>query len=164
MNGLTGKQKVFIDEYFVDFNATRAAERAGYAGSENTLSNVGWENLRKPKIASHIKARFQAQCMTADECLARLAKQARADLGDYIDVAGYVDIERLKKDGKTDLIKKYKMRHTLGGIAVEVEIHDQQRALELIGKAHGIFKEQQGPKIDVGVSVNFISNVNDDQL
>lgn len=143
MNGLTGKQKAFIDEYFVDFNATRAAQRAGYGGNENTLANIGSTNLIKPKIARHIAERFQAQCMTADECLARLGKQARADLGDYIDIAGYVDLERLKQDGLTDLIKKYKVTRTqLRGIRVEIEIHDQQRALELIGKAHGLFRER----------------------
>lgn len=51
----TTKQQRFID--FYDGNATDAARRAGYKGNDNTLAQVGDENLRKPKIAAAIKNR-----------------------------------------------------------------------------------------------------------
>ena len=50
---LTGKQKRFCEEYIWDFNATRAAKVAGY--SEDTASEMGYENLRKPQIQAEIK-------------------------------------------------------------------------------------------------------------
>lgn len=50
---LTGKQKQFIVEYLKDLNATQAAIRAGY--SENTADQMGFENLRKPKIHERIQ-------------------------------------------------------------------------------------------------------------
>lgn len=59
---LTDKQERFILEYLVDFNATQAAIRAGY--SEDTAYSIGWENLRKPEIASRIAT---AGAQTADE-------------------------------------------------------------------------------------------------
>lgn len=33
-NGLTDKQKRFVDEYLIDLNATQAAIRAGYSEDE----------------------------------------------------------------------------------------------------------------------------------
>lgn len=50
---LTKKQKLFIKEYLKDLNATKAAERAGY--SKNTAYAIGFENLKKPKIAERIQ-------------------------------------------------------------------------------------------------------------
>lgn len=50
---LTKKQQMFIIEYLKDLNATQAAIRAGY--SENTAYAMGFENLRKPKIAEQIQ-------------------------------------------------------------------------------------------------------------
>lgn len=51
-NGLTDKQKRFVDEYLIDLNATQAAIRAGY--SEKTAGAVGFENLKKPEIQEAI--------------------------------------------------------------------------------------------------------------
>lgn len=48
MGKLTEKQKLFVKEYLIDFNATRAAKAAGY--SEKTAYAMGKENLRKPQI------------------------------------------------------------------------------------------------------------------
>ena len=50
---MTNKQKAFIAEYLVDFNATQAAIRAGYG--ENTAYNSGYQNLRNPEIRAMIK-------------------------------------------------------------------------------------------------------------
>ena len=49
---LTVKQQIFVDEYIIDFNATRAAIAAGY--SEKTASRMGSENLSKPVIQEAI--------------------------------------------------------------------------------------------------------------
>lgn len=49
---LSAKQELFCQRYLIDFNATKAAKEAGY--SEDTASEIGWENLRKPKIQERI--------------------------------------------------------------------------------------------------------------
>lgn len=54
MTKLTAKQEQFCKEYLIDLNATQAAIRAGY--SENTASETGYENLRKPQLAEKIQA------------------------------------------------------------------------------------------------------------
>jgi phage terminase small subunit len=50
---LTPKQKIFCEEYIVDWNATRAAKVAGY--SEKTAYSIGSENLSKPEIQAYIE-------------------------------------------------------------------------------------------------------------
>ena len=49
---LTLKQRRFIEEYLIDFNATQAAIRAGY--SENSAGQIGEQNLKKLEIKSEI--------------------------------------------------------------------------------------------------------------
>ncbi len=49
---LTPKQQLFVDEYIIDFNATRAAKAAGY--NDNSATEMGYENLRKPHIEKAI--------------------------------------------------------------------------------------------------------------
>jgi phage terminase small subunit len=52
---LTVKQKRFID--FYTGNAAEAARLAGYSGNDDTLKQVGAENLTKPYIVKAIQER-----------------------------------------------------------------------------------------------------------
>jgi len=144
---LTPKQSAFIEEYFIDFNATRAAERAGYRGDDNTLAVTGSRLLRINKVAERIKVRLQESAMSADEVLARLAEQARGEVGAYIQSDGTCDFESIIADDKAHLLKKVlkTTRLTKAGdeiISVKVEMYDAQRALELIGKYHKLFVDR----------------------
>lgn len=51
-DGLTMKQRLFVDEYLIDMNATAAAKRAGY--SPTSAHDIGYENLQKPAIVDAI--------------------------------------------------------------------------------------------------------------
>ena len=50
---LTAKQRIFCEEYVIDWNATRSAIAAGY--SEKTAQAIGSENLTKPIISDYIE-------------------------------------------------------------------------------------------------------------
>lgn len=52
---LTAKQSRFVEEYLIDLNATKAAERSGY--SKKTARQMGSENLSKPYILQEIIAK-----------------------------------------------------------------------------------------------------------
>lgn len=54
---LTAKQKIFVQEYLVDLNATQAAIRAGY--SPKTANRTASENLKKPDIQAAIHKSMQ---------------------------------------------------------------------------------------------------------
>lgn len=80
MAKLTKKMEVFIQEYLVDLNATRAAIAAGY--SPNTAAEMGYENLNKPQIKAKIdevlSKRIEKLELTADHFAQRLEKIAEA--------------------------------------------------------------------------------------
>jgi phage terminase small subunit len=148
---LTTKQRLFIDAYMTNgFNATQAAIKAGY--SEDTAKEMGYENLTKPHIQSEVKRLMTLFIMPAEEVLSRLTEHARGDLGDIWDEAsGQVDWKKARALGKTGLIKK--IRHKTSRITRddgtdvetfedEIELHNPQTALQLLGKYHETFVDR----------------------
>ena len=83
MSELTTKQRLFVEAYLANPNATEAARKAGYAGNDKTLSVVGAENLAKPCIAALIEKRVESAAMSADEVLSELSGIARGDYFEY---------------------------------------------------------------------------------
>lgn len=132
----TDKQEAFVNAYLRHFNATRAAIEAGY--SEHTAGQIGAENLKKPEIASRVRARFEADAMSSTEVLYHLAQIARGDFDDISDSSGTLDMDKARKAGKTNLIKRVKTKAIVTEDSdiseTEVEAYDRLRALELIGK------------------------------
>jgi len=119
---LTTKQQRFVD--FYDGNATEACRKAGYKGSNHTLEQVAYENLRKPEIVSAIESRERLSKEKAimdresrQELWTMIAldKEERTDTrlrasellgkseGDFIDrheLSGSIAIEEYKRDIK----------------------------------------------------------------
>jgi len=83
---MTPKQQRFVLEYLVDLNATQAAIRAGYSAA--TAEVIGYENLRKPVIASAIAVEREAQAertnITADAVLRQWWQIASADANELM--------------------------------------------------------------------------------
>jgi phage terminase small subunit len=78
MDKLTTKQRLFVEAYLANPNATEAARRAGYAGNDKTLSVVGAENLAKPCISSLLTERVETAIVTADEVLTNVKSIAQS--------------------------------------------------------------------------------------
>lgn len=78
---LNEKQKRFIEEYLLDMNATKAAERAGY--SKKTAYAIGWNNLRKPEIRAAIDRRLDEISLTAKETIKEISAIAKGNLNKY---------------------------------------------------------------------------------
>jgi phage terminase small subunit len=134
--GLTDKQQAFISAYLAcGFNATEAARRAGY--SDRTAHAIGWENLRKPEIATAIQQGLAERTMTADEVLARIAEQARSTMDDFLDDEGAVDLKRARERGKLHLVKA---RSTTKE-GERIELYSAQSALELLAKHHKLLTD-----------------------
>ena len=110
------KQKLFAEEYIVDFNATQAAIRAGY--SEKTAHSIGSENLKKPAIqeliSRAIQDRIRRTHITQERVVLELASVAFADM---------------TKQEESGLAWK-----------------DKLRALELLGKHLGMFDSKAGER------------------
>lgn len=151
--GLTVKEQLFVNAYLgqAGYNATEAARVAGYKGNDNTLGVVGFDNLRKPKIAALVLERLNEAAMSANEVLARLSKHARGRLVDLLNEDGQFDLALAEKRDVADLLKKLKVRtitrrtrdgEEIEDVNYEYEIHDPQAALVHLGKFHKLFAER----------------------
>lgn len=132
------KQKVFVEEYLIDFNATQAAIRAGY--SERTARSIGSENLTKPDIKEEIEARIAERVMSADEALAELSDIAHLDVADFLEFKPgieepYLDLRGAKEAGLLKLVRKIK--YSARG-RLEIEFCDKQAAIVQVGKWQGL--------------------------
>ena len=145
---LSNKQRVFIEEYLRDWNATQAALRAGY--SAKTAYSIGQENLNKPEIKAVIEARIAEKAMGADEVLLRLGDQARASFSDFL-TNGDLDLGKAERNGKLHLIKGYAVSDKG---AVRIELYDAQAALVQLGRHHGLFVDKQEISGSLGFSID----------
>lgn len=158
--GLSRKQRVFIDEYLKCWNATQAALLAGY--SERSAGSIGGENLKKPAIDKEIRRRLDESAMSANEVIQAVAEIGRADIDDFIEIDDEtgriknIDFGKAKKAGKLHLIKS--ITPTANGI--KIELHDRMRALELMGKHHGLFAD----KVEQSGEVTIIVKREDAQI
>jgi phage terminase small subunit len=151
---LTRKQQAFIDAYMVNgFNGRQAAIKAGY--SEDTATEMAYENLTKPHIQNEVKRLMRDFIMPAEEVLSRLTDHARGDLGDVWDEStGQVDWKKARSLGKTGLIKRIKHKTTrvtrgtgdnaedVETFEDEIELHNPQSALQMLGKYHEILTDK----------------------
>ena len=141
---MTKKQKRFVEEYLIDLNATQAAIRAGY--SPDTAKSIGSENLTKPdiqaRIAKAMAERSRRTGVNADRVIMELAKIAFVNASDVIDAdTATVKADALPED--TAAIQSVKVK-TFGedGLEREVKMADKLKALELLGKHLGMFKDK----------------------
>lgn len=147
--GLTSKQQLFLSEYLIDMNATQAAIKAGY--SEASAYSQGQRLLKNVEIQAAIAQKLQDSAMKSDEILQKLTEIARGSIGDYLDVSSMafqIDLAKAKELGKLHLIKRVRQKTTTivreGAEDVEqnqidIELLDQLKALELLGRYHKLF-------------------------
>ena len=87
---MTPKQRRFVDEYLIDFNATQAAIRTGYAAGSAEVT--GSRLLRNAKVQAAISAAQQQQTeklgITVEDVLSGIARLARADIRKLFDERG----------------------------------------------------------------------------
>jgi len=153
---LTGKQKLFVEEYLVDLNASRAAVRAGYQG--NWAGNCGRRNLQKPHVRAAIE-RAQAPRLAridldAQRVLAELTKIAQANVLDYMridrDGEPVVDFKRLDRARASALsevvVEELKPVDGAARRRVRFRLHDKLAALDKLAKHFGLYRERLGPE------------------
>jgi len=87
---------------------------------------------------------YRQRHMSEAEIMARLADMARADMADFADVRRSEDLKEIKQ---SPLVKKFtiterKSRDDTEIVKTTIELHNAQRALELLGKDFGRFKNR----------------------
>jgi phage terminase small subunit len=159
---LTEKQRRFVEEYLIDLNATQAAIRAGY--SVNRASEIGYQLLQKTTVSKAISEamaeRSKRTGINADRVLQELARIAFVNPTNVIDT----DDATVKYDANDDDLAaiqsvKVKSIPTKNGEGIEREIrfNDKIRALELLGKHLGMFKD----KLEINGSMDVVQIIDD---
>lgn len=150
---LTDKQKIFADEYLIDLNATRAykvayprvkSDEVARANSSRLLTNAN--------VADYIDKRMQDRQerteITQDMVVEELAAIAFARATDYAEVKkGSVVIK--DTDGLSEKQIKAIAGIKEGKFGIELKLNDKEKALELLGRHLGMFKD----KIEVSGSL-----------
>lgn len=143
---MTEKQKIFADEYLIDLNATRAY-RVAYPSvkKDETAAAAAARMLRNVKVAEYIQERMQERQkrteITQDRVLQELAAIAFAKATDYAEIKN--ECVRIKDTAELD---EQQVR-ALAGIeegkfGIKVKLNDKEKALELIGRHLGMFKDK----------------------
>jgi phage terminase small subunit len=179
---LNAKQKLFIQEYLKDGNATQAAKAAGY--SERTAYSKGHNMLKHVEIAKAIadhkkrEARYQEiqllkLGMSKDRWLEELAILAGINIDDVIRVEE-VEVKQ-GKSGKSYTTTKVtpiptdarprelgraikKISETKNGIGIE--LHSKQAALEALGRHFGWLKNDVFGDLPLGAQVTLTMPTN----
>jgi phage terminase small subunit len=151
---LTPKERFFVVEYLKDFNATKAAIRAGYSG--RTARSIGSENLTKPDICEALKESYNAiakreekALMDAYEVELRLDAIIRFNLKDYIDDSGVIKpMHELSRESAA-CISEFTIIETPLGIQRRLKFFNKLDAIKAKMQRLGLLKEHIDHKVAV---------------
>lgn len=136
---LTEKQKRFVDEYIITFNATQSAINAKY--SEKSARQMGTENLSKPSIREAIKERVteakdraEDRIQDVEETLAQDSSIARKE--QQISVYKEVDLTT------GEVVKHVRREYTPSD-------EEAGRARERIYKVNGAYLDRKEVKAEI---------------
>ena len=160
---MTRKQKLFVEEYLIDLNATQAAIRAGY--SVKTAREQASQNLTKLNIQQEISEKMAERSkrtgVNQDRIVLELAKIAFVNAADVID-SDDATIKAGATADDTAAIQSVKVKviptKEGEGVEREIRLNDKLKALELLGKHLGMWND----KLDVNLNIPVVISGEDD--
>lgn len=145
---LTPKQAIFIAEYLIDGNATRAAIAAGY--SEAGAHVAGARLLKRSKVAAAIAAhhaqRQEKLKITAERVLEEIAKLAFFDPGDLFDQHGHLrpitQLDDITRAAIAALDVETKKLGETATVMTRIKLADKGQNLERLGRYLKLFTDR----------------------
>ncbi|WCK53849.1 terminase small subunit [Aneurinibacillus sp. Ricciae_BoGa-3] len=140
-SGLTPKQRLFVQEYLIDLNATQAATRAGYASDSAHVQGARLLTNDKVKLAIDVaqEARQKRTGITADRVVEQIAKIAFVDIRDIVTwEEGKIRIRPSDEIDGTVLAEISETISEGGAVSKKVKINDRMRALDMLAKHTGL--------------------------
>lgn len=143
---MTKNQKIFVDEYLIDFNATRAYKVAYPKVKSDDVARANASRLltkanTKAEIEKRIKEREKRTEITQDKVLREIANLAFTDRTDIVKVTSgrlvIKDFSELTPEQRTCISS---IKETKFGI--DITFYNKEKALELLGKHLGMFTEK----------------------
>lgn len=153
MGKADAKKARFVAEYLVDLNGTRAAIAAGFAPKSAAVTASKLLKLPKVKAAleSAMKERAERVAITADAVLQELWRIARSDLAKAFDGKGnLLPIHDMPPEARAaiasldteELFEGQGDERQLKGLSRRARQWDKVKALELVGKHLGMFRDK----------------------
>lgn len=141
---LTKRQEAFVRAYVGEARlvGATAARLAGY--SERCAPQVACQALRNPQVQCAIRYLLEQQSLGATEVTAYVSDQAKASLEDFFDIEDgkpVLNLEKAKERGRLHLVRKIRFGRD-GRTVEELELHDSQKALEMLARVHGLFEDR----------------------
>lgn len=158
---ITGKQRLFIEEYLKDFNGTQAAVRAGY--SKKTARQTAYENLTKPYIRQEISReleRIYDEFKNDQEKIIReLAVVAFSKITDYMTILDEDITIKNSDEVPSEMIgaiSEICIADTKDGKRKSIKLHNKIEALKMLAQYHRLFEEKTGEPFKFNVIVKRI--------
>lgn len=152
---LNKKQEIFVREFLIDLNATRAAERAGYGGARSKGSQLLANISVRSAVNDALRERAQRLGMRAEEILYELYLIGKSDIRDYgIDDHGNVTLRPGAPDEAMRAVSsiKRRIRHGKEGeieYETEIKLWNKNDALDKAGKHLRLYGEEQTVNVNV---------------
>lgn len=157
---LNEQQKLFCEEYVIDFNATRAAKQAGYAekSAKSQASRLLTLSNTQEYIQHLLHIRTERTRITADKVVEEIAKVAFLNVEDFYDDMGLKPLSELDENAKAAISSYQTKRIKVGKDKHEdvpiMKVHDKMKALELLGKHVGAFEKDNAQKQPINQNIN----------
>jgi phage terminase small subunit len=138
---LTPKQARFCAEYFVDFNATKAALRAGYSAGTALSGKL----MTVPKIQQHLQQRgakmHEEIHVTSQAVLEEIQKVAFASMGDFFDEHGKLKPMHQVDEGAKAALWHYTLSEDKqGNTTIKIRMANKLGALEKMARILNMYK------------------------
>jgi len=155
-DGLSDRQRRFIEEYLIDCNPTNAARRCGYKNPYADAQRLMRNRHVRAGITRMIKARSMRTLIDADQVLTFLVQQVTADIADILNDDGTVKpVSQWPYVWRQGLVRGVKTTTDEEGNTViqQVQLADRTKLLELLGKHVDVqaFREQLKVEDDTDV-------------
>ena len=156
MSVLNDKQARFVEEYLIDLNATKAAERAGY--SEKTAYSQGQRLLKHAEIQALItqkRLELAAKCDVSSERVVReVAALAFSDVRKLLNDDGSMKQISELDDVTAAAVSSVEVSEIVAedgtrfGIVKKIRLWDKNSAQERLCKHLGLFEQDNKRKVD----------------
>jgi len=174
---LTPKQSLFIQEYLKDLNATQSYIRAGYKATGHIAEVNSSKLLRTAKVQDELKkamARREKRTeVTQDRVIKELSKVAFSNMSDYCTfttqktileyegdgtpIYGYAQVIEMKDSTEMDTTAISEISSKDNHF--RFKLYDKIKAIELLGKHLGMFKDKVELSGNGAEPVNVLFNI-----
>lgn len=156
---MTDLNRRLAEEYVIDYNITKAAERAGIQGDNKRI--IAWQMLQIPDVQDYVdelQAAASLRCQVSkDELLNEFKKIGFSNIKNYLH--NDLDAKYLSEIETPEAIKGIKktVKRFEGGeeVTVDITLHDKLSALTSIGRHIGFFSEDNKQK---AASITILNN------